>query len=465
MLLLALTVAFSSVAQTEIKKEYYPNGNIKSETPYEDGKKNGIKKEYYESGKIYWETPYLNDKSNGISKGYYQSGLLHVEMTYVDGKESGIRKVYFENGNLEMEINNSTGGIKKFYEKGGVHFEYLNESEFIHFKGKEYAADGTLIAGCITGDCINGYGTYKWTSGEKYTGDFKNYNREGKGTYTNAKGTVFTGWWKNDKWFDYGCLSGDCENGIGTRISGETSYTGPFKNGKADGEGTETEKNGTTYKGQWKKGHRKGEGTQTNPEGITLTGDWDYSNLVGPGIETLPNGYYKKAKFKDYNCCGKNEKFYTKDNVEISYTDYNTKKDSILGIVRKSEPKVTSGKEWEADGYTIIYSDDNSYGNFTGKARIYKSVTYYQTLTWNQFKRQVIESRSVLLAYEGDIVNGKKEGFGKEDEKVTTKDGIVYHVWYVGEFKNGLRNGKGKMQSRTSVYDVGTYQDGVFIGR
>ena len=34
LLLLALTIALSSIAQTEIKKEYYKSGKIKSETPY-----------------------------------------------------------------------------------------------------------------------------------------------------------------------------------------------------------------------------------------------------------------------------------------------------------------------------------------------------------------------------------------------------------------------------------------------
>ena len=35
-----------------IKKEYYPNGKLKTEIPYKDDKINGIAKTYYESGEL-----------------------------------------------------------------------------------------------------------------------------------------------------------------------------------------------------------------------------------------------------------------------------------------------------------------------------------------------------------------------------------------------------------------------------
>ena len=41
----------------------------------------------------------------------------------------------------------------------------------------------SLIAKCISGDCINGYGTYVWDEGDKYIGESKDNLFHGQGTY------------------------------------------------------------------------------------------------------------------------------------------------------------------------------------------------------------------------------------------------------------------------------------------
>ena len=53
------------------------------------------------------------------------------------------------------------------------------------------------FAECIEGDCNNGYGTFTWTSGNKYVGKWKDGNRHGQGISTAADGTVYKGIWKN----------------------------------------------------------------------------------------------------------------------------------------------------------------------------------------------------------------------------------------------------------------------------
>ena len=68
-----------------IKKEYYPNGRLKTEIPYKkDGKINGIAKAYYENGRLKIETPYKDGKANGIAKANYESGTIQKETTFVD---------------------------------------------------------------------------------------------------------------------------------------------------------------------------------------------------------------------------------------------------------------------------------------------------------------------------------------------------------------------------------------------
>ena len=55
------------------------------------------------------------------------------------------------------------------------------------------------FAECIKGDCTNGYGTYTYTDGDKYVGEYKDGQRHGQGTFTLADGTVVKGIFKKDK--------------------------------------------------------------------------------------------------------------------------------------------------------------------------------------------------------------------------------------------------------------------------
>ncbi|MHC4198225.1 MAG: toxin-antitoxin system YwqK family antitoxin, partial [Planctomycetota bacterium] len=53
LVLLAVTIMIlSSPAYAEVRKEYYPSGQLKGEYDYKDGKQEGIAKAYYESGQL-----------------------------------------------------------------------------------------------------------------------------------------------------------------------------------------------------------------------------------------------------------------------------------------------------------------------------------------------------------------------------------------------------------------------------
>ena len=55
----------------------------------------------------------------------------------------------------------------------------------------------TAFAECIKGDCINGYGTFTWSNGDKYVGEFKDGNLDGQGTGTFADGHKYVGEFKD----------------------------------------------------------------------------------------------------------------------------------------------------------------------------------------------------------------------------------------------------------------------------
>tara|TARA_B110000438_G_scaffold163609_1_gene156609 strand:+ start:194 stop:388 length:195 start_codon:yes stop_codon:yes gene_type:complete len=48
----------------------------------------------------------------------------------------------------------------------------------------------TVFAECLSGDCVNGKGTYIYSNGDKYVGKFKDDKLEGQGTLTLANGDV-----------------------------------------------------------------------------------------------------------------------------------------------------------------------------------------------------------------------------------------------------------------------------------
>jgi S1-C subfamily serine protease len=51
----------------------------------------------------------------------------------------------------------------------------------------------SVFAGCISGDCANGYGTYVWDTGDKYVGEWKNNRSHGQGTLYHSNGDVYSG--------------------------------------------------------------------------------------------------------------------------------------------------------------------------------------------------------------------------------------------------------------------------------
>lgn len=101
----------------------------------------------------------------------------------------------------------------------------------------------SAIGGCITGDCINGIGTFVWPSGSRYEGEWKNGKRNGRGIFTSAQGETYEGEFKDDKF-----------HGTGTyRFKNGDVYSGQWRNGKQEGHGVHIS-NGERFEGTFKDG-------------------------------------------------------------------------------------------------------------------------------------------------------------------------------------------------------------------
>ena len=78
---------------------------------------------------------------------------------------------------------------------------------------------------CISGDCVNGQGTFTFPDGSKYVGEYKDGKISGQGTFTWADGEQYVGDWKE------GLIHGQGTNFFsdGTKIKGEFREDEPWK--------------------------------------------------------------------------------------------------------------------------------------------------------------------------------------------------------------------------------------------
>ena len=155
---------------------------------------------------------------------------------------------------------------------------------------------------CVSGDCKNGYGTYEWDDGTKYTGEHKNNVAEGKGVIVLPDGSKYEGEFKNDLFHGKGIFyyedgmiyEGDFKNdkmtGQGTIIwtTGE-KYIGEVKNYLMHGNGTLIYSNGDKYIGEFKEDNFHGEGSYHHIDGRIEKGTWKNNDLVKGGFVKQEN--------------------------------------------------------------------------------------------------------------------------------------------------------------------------------
>jgi hypothetical protein len=148
----------------------------------------------------------------------------------------------------------------------------------------------------------NGYGTYEWPDNEstrigvargpenglaccnpsservvKYTGEWRNYKKHGRGTQIWSNGLKYEGNWDHDN-----------PNGRGTFTwpNGDR-YEGEFRMNKRHGRGTLSCADGSFYAGDWYHDMKHGVcGIHTWPDGRRYEGGWCKDKQQGHGIYT-----------------------------------------------------------------------------------------------------------------------------------------------------------------------------------
>ncbi|MCS6992042.1 MAG: hypothetical protein NZL95_09325 [Chitinophagales bacterium] len=174
-------------------------------------------------------------------------------------------------------------------------------------------------AQCYLGNCVDGWGTYIWESGEEYTGQWVNGKRTGLGVYDWPDGSFYVGYFEDDQMhgrgiyisgtggkdliglfskgtfvktllFDsLGCILGNCVNGVGVYIwENAEMYVGQWKDGKRTGYGRYDWADRSFYIGSFLNNMLEGLGEYVGADGQRLKGIFKANELVTPISDTLP---------------------------------------------------------------------------------------------------------------------------------------------------------------------------------
>jgi hypothetical protein len=133
-------------------------------------------------------------------KGSFNYGWCLYNGEFKNGKPDG-------QGTMKYDDHSYTGTFAKGLEDGeGIYTNKDGTSEKVQYQAgvkivialqKIATADyKPLVAqdkNCLSGDCVTGFGTYQYPSGNKYTGNFNDYKREGKGVFYFTNGDKFDG--------------------------------------------------------------------------------------------------------------------------------------------------------------------------------------------------------------------------------------------------------------------------------
>lgn len=269
-------------------------------------------------------------------------------------------------------------------------------------------SDGEKILGGYGGDLMNGVpqgkGTLLYDDGDTYEGEFLGGKFHGKGVSTRNDGNIrYDGEWRNGKFHG---------EGIYYYSKGDPQnrahYQGRFFNGVRVGKGVLMWKDGTSYEGDFEENKMSGQGVMKWPCGDVYEGEFANGTRNGYGKYTSADGYSYEGQWKD----GK----------------------------REGEGKTTYPDGWSAE---CVWRNDTPY---TGETR------------------QYADDGETLL-YEGDIVEGKKQGRGviyctRQGRDCFFKGEICNGSWQVGTlyYANGNIWYDGTWRG-TSYYGKGTEYD------
>ncbi|MGF0008566.1 MORN repeat-containing protein [Eubacteriales bacterium SGI.150] len=346
---------------------------------------------------------------------------------------------------------------------------YEGNTDFGYFIGKGTFSftTGSLYNGDWENNQMKGVGTLKNPSEGEYSGSFLNSQKNGFGTYIWSDQTVYRGEWKNDQMWG----QGEYQTSDGVRYSGTFmenafangvcvfsnttgSYQLTYKNGSIDvaqieyvdgtsyngdcdrdglcGNGTMVFNNGDQYQGDYNANRRSGFGVYQWSNGDQYDGEWSADQMTGTGTYTFANGSYVSGTFDNNQFI--DGKYYIQNDFGV-YTF----------TVANGEPNAV---EMELkDGTTYRGSVAN--GELTGQAQIqYSNGDKYSGSVQNGVRAgQGTYAWASGASYEGAWSGDKMSGTGTY---YYPKNEDGYKL--VGTFENGKPHGECQYYENTTTH-------------
>jgi len=362
---------------------YFPDGKLKEEISYLEGKKQGPGKEYDEEGNVITLFEYNNNylisrekinryDSKGMKqsvwKTFYPDGKVQKEMKYTNDKYDGFYKEFNDNGNLILSIKYQEGKIidnqvdltikdeidfrRQFDDSGlllssggykdnlpvGVH-RYYNKSGKI-ISARIYDDLGNKVSEGIVDETGSKEGPWKdfFISGEvkavgaylsnlqsgKWTYFYKNGSKEQEGSYLRGLYDGSWVWFHPDGsiWREENYFNGR-EDGpmVEYSDSGKVITRGEFINGEKEGEWF-YQVNDHSEIGNYQSGLREGIWNYYYEDGtLQFQGDFHQDLAEGKHKFFYPDGVLKEERYYKRGIREKNWKKYDeKGNIELTIT-------------------------------------------------------------------------------------------------------------------------------------------------
>ncbi|ELR18567.1 RhoGEF domain containing protein [Acanthamoeba castellanii str. Neff] len=270
------------------------------------------------------------------------------------------------------------------------------------------------------------HGTYSYSTGGEFTGQWQLGKRHGSGRLEYFNGNVYDGAWQEDMRHGYGTL---------TYATGEV-YEGTWANDKKDGQGTMKYMNGAGYTGQWKDGLRSGNGTIAFPNGDVFEGKFIGDKAHGKGKLRYHNGNTFEGFFEDDRKHGLGT-FKSADGSRSYQGSWVNGRKEGSGLMAYGDGSTYQGN----------WHDDKRHGQ--GKMTEKDGSEYVGDWVKDVREGKGTHATSYGHTYEGQWKEDKRNGHGT----LVTKEGHRYE----GEWVNGRRQGKGTM-----VYGSGDKYEGVW---
>lgn len=310
----------------------------------------------------------------------------------------------------------------------------------------------SVNAQCVSGDCVNGQGTYQWKSGAFYTGEFVDGVRHGYGFYTYSNGNTYLGEWVNSNREGYGIYTyndsklksyagewkSNSRNGIGILyykdekiavrfgVWEENSYLYKYKKlgcveGNCfEGKGLYVWNDGSRYEGEFKNGKREGEGVYYYPKGAKYVGTQANGKRNGYGTYYYTNGKKYIGKWKDD--MREEGTFYTKEGIKSSKASLEN--DKISAKIQMMKPALVS---IENGGTAIVINEKEL--EIEGIIRDENKIIGVRT---SAFLSELMDKGEVTKSFVGKVILSEGENiFWVESEnKIGNKTRRTYRIIY-----------------------------------